>query len=122
MKNAPETPPVGARPYPARGLRVLVVEDEPLVAIELRQMLEEGGFSVLGPCAHVTAALGLLRENGCDAAVLDINLGDETSEAAADELRRLGVPFLSVSGYSQAQRPAAFEVRRRSPSRSLQSN
>ena len=91
----------------ARG-RVLVVEDEPIVALELAHCLREAGFSVIGPSRSAAQALELLDSFGCDAAVLDINLGDETSEPVARELIRLGKPFVTVSGYSRDQRPAIF--------------
>ena len=53
-------------------------------------------------------ALELLKEFGCDAAVLDINLGAETSEPIARMLSGKGTPFVTVSGYSQDQRPSGF--------------
>jgi len=89
-------------------LRVLVVEDEALLALEMAHALENEGFEVLGPVRKVSSALELLRQYGCNAAVLDINLGDETSEAIALELTALRIPFLAVSSYSLADRPPAF--------------
>jgi Response regulator receiver domain len=62
---------------------VLVVEDEPLVVMEIAQVLDAAGFHVAGPVDSTSAALELLRHERCDAAVLDINLGGETSEAIA---------------------------------------
>jgi AmiR/NasT family two-component response regulator len=58
-----------------RRLRVLVVEDEAIVALEIEENLREAGFEVVGPAARVAEALELLNEFGCDAcdaAVLDI--------------------------------------------------
>ena len=88
--------------------RVLIVEDEPIVALEIAQILQEGGFSAVGPARSVAQALELLRAQGCDAAVLDINLGEETSELVAMELIQIDTPFVTVSGYSAAQRPPVF--------------
>ncbi len=88
--------------------RVLIVEDEPIVAFEIAQILQEGGFSAVGPVRSVAQALELLRAHGCDAAVLDINLGEETSELVAMELIQIDTPFVTVSGYSAAQRPPVF--------------
>jgi DNA-binding response OmpR family regulator len=82
------------------------VEDEPLVAMEFSQTLSEAGFVVIGPAESVARALALLAQFGCDAAVLDINLGTETSEPVARELIKLGVPFTTISGYSREQLPA----------------
>jgi len=91
-----------------RRLRVLVVEDEAIVALEIEQNLQDAGFEVVGPAARVAEALALLKEFGCDAAVLDINLGAETSEPIARLLSDKGTPFVTVSGYSQDQRPSGF--------------
>ncbi len=91
-----------------RRLRVLVVEDEAIVALEIEQNLKDAGFEVVGPAARVAEALELLKEFGCDAAVLDINLGAETSEPIARLLADNGTPFVTVSGYSQDQRPSGF--------------
>jgi PAS domain S-box-containing protein len=92
----------------ARRLRVLVVEDEAIVALEIEENLREAGFEVVGPAARVAEALELLNEFGCDAAVLDINLGTETSEPIALLLSEKRTPFVTVSGYSQDQRPRGF--------------
>jgi PAS domain S-box-containing protein len=91
-----------------RRLRVLVVEDEAIVAFEIEQNLQDAGFEVVGPAARVAEALELLKEFGCDAAVLDINLGTETSEPIARLLSDKGTPFVTVSGYSHDQRPSGF--------------
>ncbi len=94
---------------PRSAARILVVEDEPLVALELTQSLREAGFVVAGPARSVAQALTLLAQGGCAAAVLDINLGEETSEQIARELMRLGAPFVTLSGYAAEHRPALFE-------------
>ncbi|MGA7325757.1 MAG: PAS domain S-box protein [Rhodomicrobium sp.] len=88
--------------------RVLVVEDEALVAIEIKHALTEAGFDVVGPVRSVSVALGLLNRCGCDAAVLDINLGGETSEAVATELTASQTPFVTLSGYSTEQHHSVF--------------
>ena len=89
-------------------IRVLVVEDEPLLAFDIAQHLEGAGFEIVGPAASVRCALRLIGDIGCDAAVLDVNLGPETAEAVADELLRRGTPFLILSGYSRDQHPPIF--------------
>lgn len=103
--------PSGARSArsPDQGGRVLVVEDEPLVAIEIAQTLRDAGFEVLGPTSSVAGAFELLKGDGCVAAVLDINLGTETAEPIAERLAEDMIPFLTVSSYSISQRPGAFE-------------
>jgi len=88
--------------------RILIVEDEPLLALDLAHRLEQAGFDIVGPAADVACALRLIEREGCDAAVLDIHLGRETSESVAGRLRQRGTPFVTVTGYSDEQRPACF--------------
>ena len=88
--------------------RVLLVEDEALIAMEVADMLKDAGYEVLGPAMSVKAALELLKTQACDAAVLDINLGQETAAPIAQALSDRGTPFLTISGYGAAQRPPEF--------------
>jgi CheY-like chemotaxis protein len=68
---------------------------------------------VLGPAASVQEAFRYLELNsGCDAALLDINLGSETSEPIAQKLAESGTAFIAISGYSREQLPAIFAGRR----------
>ncbi|MFO1116476.1 MAG: PAS domain-containing protein [Beijerinckiaceae bacterium] len=109
-ETRPGTPPVDSdRPAPRSAGRILLVEDEPLVALELTQSLRDAGFAVAGPARSVAQALELIEQGGCDAGVLDINLGEETSEPIARELMRRGAPFVTLSGYAAEHRPAVFE-------------
>lgn len=87
---------------------VLVVDDDPLLALSIADFLKEAGLAVIGPAYGVDRALALIEEARPDIAVLDVNLGKETSERVAIELRRIGVPFICVSGYSSEQLPEAF--------------
>jgi DNA-binding response OmpR family regulator len=87
--------------------RVLVVEDEPLIAFDVADHLTEAGFDVAGPVASVKAAMALL-ETGCDVAVLDVNLGRETAAPIAEAMSALSLPFIALSGYSSDQLPAPF--------------
>ena len=84
------------------------MEDEILIALDITQILAGAGFDVVGPANSVAQALELIRRDGCEAAVLDVNLGCETSERVALELIERGRPFLTLSGYSREQHPAAF--------------
>lgn len=90
------------------GGRILIVEDDPFIAMDLAEQLQQRGFEVIGPHANVAAALTSFETSGCDAAVLDINLGSETSEAVAERLTASDVPFVVLSGYSATQRPTAY--------------
>lgn len=77
--------------------------------MEIAQVLDAAGLDVAGPVAGATAALDLLKRGRCDAAVLDINLGGETSEPVALELVGSEIPFVTLSGYSREQYPPAFK-------------
>lgn len=92
--------PVPEAVGPLVGRRILVVEDEYLIAIELKRWLQEAGADVVGPVAGVEQALDLIEDDGApDVAVLDINLGaGETVGPVADRLAALGVPFLFATG------------------------
>jgi DNA-binding response OmpR family regulator len=70
------------------------------VALEIAQVLKQAGFGIVGLARTLVQGLELLRAKGCDAAVLDINLGKETSELVAR--------FVTLSGYAPAQHPPAF--------------
>lgn len=89
--------------------RVLVVEDNALVAFELCRALEAAGFEVAGPAPSVAQALTLIKERSCHAAVLDIHLRGETSEAVAHVLAALAIPFMTMTGYARTQQPPIFE-------------
>jgi DNA-binding response OmpR family regulator len=84
------------------------LEDEAVVAIEIAQVLVEAGFEVVGPARAASQALQLVNELGCDVAVLDVNLGSETSERVALRLMERGTPFITLSGYSKEQHPLLF--------------
>ncbi len=88
--------------------RVLVVEDNALLGLDIAQQLTNAGFEVVGPAISVAKALRLVVEKSCDVAVLDVNLGSETSEPVALELRARGTPFVVLSGYSSEQHPLGF--------------
>lgn len=89
--------------------RVLVVEDDALIALDLARQLTDAGFEVVGPALSVARALKLIAHQGCDVAVLDVNLGHETSEAIAHDLRARGTPFVVLSGYSKEQHPEGLQ-------------
>ncbi len=89
--------------------RVLVVEDEPLIAFDVADHLRAAGFEVVGPAASVMSALKLLDSQGCDLAVLDVNLGRETAAPIADVLSSKSLPFIALSGYSSEQLPEIFQ-------------
>lgn len=93
---APERSPVSTTTGKPR---ILLVEDESLVAMMMTGFLDQLGCLVLGPCGTPFEALAYLKEHAVDAAILDVNLGGETVYPVADALNRLGVPFVFVTGY-----------------------
>lgn len=90
-------PPV---PNPG-GRRVLLVEDEALVAIMMRDMLTDLGYSVVGPVGDRTTAIAAARQADIEGAVLDLNLRGETTYLVADELNARGIPFIFLTGYDR---------------------
>lgn len=84
------------------GLRVLVVEDEMMIALHIEDMLRALGCTVLGPVAELDAAMALVGGEALDFALLDINLGGQPVFPLADLLRAKGAPFAYASGYGKA--------------------
>lgn len=100
-------------PHMLAGNRLLLAEDEVLVAIDIKDMLVELGFEVVGHCNRVSQALAIVTSNGVDAAVLDVNLGGELIYPVAECLMAKGVPFVFTTGYGAEtidQRFASYRV------------
>lgn len=81
------------------GKRVLVVEDESVVARMLNDMLSDRGVCVVGPAGTLASALALADSEAIDVALLDVNLHGERSLPVAQALRRRGIPFVLATGY-----------------------
>lgn len=90
------------------GKRVLLVEDEAILAMSVEDMLHDLGCVVIGPALSKDDAQRLATEAELDAAVLDINLGDGDSGVIAEILMRRGVPFCFSTGYGTAGVPEGF--------------
>ena len=91
------------------GKRILVVEDEMMIAMLLEDTLLDLGCIVLGPASGCAQALALV--NGAadiDAGILDVNLGGERSFPVADVLRERRIPFMFATGYGSAGIPDAY--------------
>jgi CheY-like chemotaxis protein len=82
-----------------QGVKVLVVEDEYLVATLMENMLASAGCVVAGPIPRLAQALDAASSEACDVAVLDVNLAGERVYPVADILAQRNVPFVFVTGY-----------------------
>jgi DNA-binding response OmpR family regulator len=89
-------------------LRILVVEDEWLIAEDIAAYLRASGHQVIGPAPSVAAALRLIGENPVDVALLDVQLHGETSLAIAEELKTRHIPFACLTGFGPRDVPSAF--------------
>jgi CheY-like chemotaxis protein len=91
------------------GRRLLVVEDDFLIAEELQDELIEAGVDVIGPVPTVAEALQLISANAAlDGAILDVNLGGEKVFPVVDALRQRGIPCVFVTGYDRRSIPATY--------------
>ena len=95
-----------------RRKRILLVEDEALVAMLLEDMIQELGFEVVGPALRLERAAELVDSEVFDAAILDVNLGGCRSYPIAERLVAKGVPFAFATGYGS---PGVVEWRDRVP-------
>ena len=79
----------------------LVVEDNMIIGLDEESALSEMGFKEVHLAASVASAMQIIARGAINFAVLDVNLGVESSEPIAEELHRLGVPFIFASGYDE---------------------
>ena len=89
-------------------MKVLIVEDDALVALDLADVLVGLGHEVVGPCMSAEAALANYRSATVDYGLLDFNLGAGTSAVVADALADGGTPYAFVTGYRAEALPARF--------------
>lgn len=85
------------------GLRVLIVEDEYMVAEHIGMMLEELDCNVVGPVATIEEALAAVDDDVLDGALLDANLNGESSAPIAAALHAASVPFIVATGYGSLE-------------------
>jgi DNA-binding NtrC family response regulator len=88
--------------HPLKECRVLLAEDEPLIALDLQASLEEIGCTVLGPVSSVATAHELLKDGLPDIALLDFQLSDGPVTPLAVTLTERRIPFLVMTGYGAA--------------------
>ncbi len=99
--------------FPLAGLRVLVVEDETLVAMLLEDMLGDLGCEVVATASRIAHAVELARDPAqtFDAAILDVNVAGESITPVAQALSERPTPFVFATGYGESGVPEAFRGR-----------
>lgn len=104
-------PPSADAAVTLKDKRVLIVDDEALIALTMKQALQEQGSTVVGPARSSAAALDLIRQQAPDLAILDLNLAGRSSVSIARALRALGVPYVYCTGYADPAQMIEPELR-----------
>jgi CheY-like chemotaxis protein len=92
------------------GRRMLIVEDEPMVAWVLDDMLNDFGCTVVGTADRIEEALAMIAEEDIDAVVLDVNLRSVMSYPVADQLLARSIPFVFTTGYARTRLLEAYRA------------
>jgi DNA-binding NtrC family response regulator len=115
-KIANKSPAPETANNPLDGRRILLAEDEGLIALELERMLVDFGCDVVGPVATIEGVLESAERGGFDGAVLDINLRGRQIFEILPKLQRLGLSLIITSGYDDVTLfPPAFRTVPRIP-------
>jgi CheY-like chemotaxis protein len=93
-----------------RRARILIVDDEPMIAMDVELLLLEAGYEIGGVTGKLEKALSIVECGMCDAAILDANLGGISAAPVGAALTARGLPFLVLSGYSGDQQPEALRA------------
>ncbi len=96
---------------PLLGQRILIVEDDPFIAMALEETLTESGMTIAAVARSVPQALRLAQTADYDLALLDVNIGYETIDPVADVVDGRGLPFVFTTGYGRAGLPEAHRDR-----------
>jgi DNA-binding NtrC family response regulator len=114
MSNLPESDPTQAHKNAIKllaGQRILLAEDEGLIAIELERMLENFGCDLVGPLSSVDQVLEAVQRGSFDGAILDVNLRGRQIFEIMPKLQELGMPIIIASGYGDVTLfPAQFRA------------
>ncbi len=103
MMNLPPMPDKNKRTA-----RVLIIEDEPIIALGLEDVLIDAGFQIAGVAGKLEKALALIESGACDVAIVDANLAGVSASPLAIALAARGLPFIVMSGYSPEQLQGEF--------------
>ncbi|WP_313344762.1 response regulator [Stenotrophomonas sp.] len=98
--RAPRTPP-----HRFTRERILLVEDDSMISELAAQLLEDSNVQVIGPASTLAEAIELILTESVDGAILDVNLGSETSFPAAALLRKRGIPFFYTTAFVNRAHP-----------------
>jgi DNA-binding response OmpR family regulator len=90
------------------GRRVLIVEDEAVIAGLIEVILSEAGYSIVGPVATLERALATIERQRLDAVLLDIRINGHDAYVVADVLMKRRIPFIFVSGFTRKQMPPGY--------------
>jgi len=102
------SPGLGRRRARHAGRRVLIVEDEAMIAGLIQSILSAAGWSVVGPVATLERALETIDRERLDAALLDVRINGRDVYAVANVLMQRGIPFIFVSGFTRKQMPPGY--------------
>lgn len=91
-----------------RGKRILVIEDEPLVSMDIETILSESGSEVVGPAGNIARARQMIETETFDGALVDANLGGHPVDELASALVSRNIPFMFLTGYGRESLPNAF--------------
>lgn len=92
----------------SENLRILIVEDEMMVVLDLEDMIREMGHVVAASAMRIEAALDYARSGDFDVAILDVNVAGRMSFPVAEALRARGIPFIFATGYGASALPEEF--------------
>jgi DNA-binding response OmpR family regulator len=93
------------------GRRILIVEDDPFIALALEETLREHGLIIAGVARKLKQALNLIDSETIDLALLDVNIGDDKIDPVADLLAARNCPFIFTTGYGRAGLPETHASR-----------
>lgn len=106
--SKPSSPSIA--PQPGQGRRVLIVEDDALISMEMEAALEAGGYEVIGRATSVAEALETIQSVEIDVAVLDVDLGGEMSFPIADILMEKGIPYAFATGFETLTKERGYNA------------
>jgi CheY-like chemotaxis protein len=89
--------------------KVLIVEDEWIIALDLKISIERKGYQAVGPAPTVAMAIELVETSAVDGAILDVKLFQENSFPVADLLHKRKIPFVFATGYSPGELPEQYD-------------